>query len=91
MVVRTEKNPALAAFLSMIWVGLGHIYNGRLLTGLAFMVVYPVVTVVAWFGLFAGLAGSVGGLVAFLVWPLLWVWAAASAYKGAKRRNAEGG
>jgi len=87
VVVRAEKNPALAAFLLMLWVGLGHIYDGKLLMGIGFMIAYPVVAVLAWFGLFAALAGNGGGFLLFLAWPSLWLWAAVSAYKNAKRQN----
>jgi TM2 domain-containing membrane protein YozV len=55
-----QKSPSLAAFLSFFWCGLGQIYNGEILKGLALMVVY---TPFVWFGstsTFSGMLDYIG-------------------------------
>jgi len=60
-VIARQKNPGLAAVLSFFWCGLGQIYNGEILKGVALMVLYALCV---WFGTtstFAGLLAYMGG------------------------------
>jgi TM2 domain-containing membrane protein YozV len=64
MVLARQKSPGLAAILSFFWCGLGQIYNGEILKGVALMVVY---TPCVWFGTastFAGLLADIGANMA---------------------------
>ena len=54
------KSSGLAAVLSFFWCGLGHIYTGRIGTGLALMLIHPAVLVFGFMLAFGGLAGLGG-------------------------------
>lgn len=71
------KSAGLAAVLSVIWPGLGQIYNGEVGKGVAIMVVQ----VVNFILLFV--------LIGFLTGFAVWVWAIYDAYTVAERRLTE--
>ena len=71
-----RKNPGTAAVLSFLIVGLGQIYNGQILKGLAMLVVSIL------FGITV-----VGLIVSFLIW----LYGVFDAYGTAKRTNRERG
>lgn len=70
------RSPILAAILSLIFAGIGQIYNGQVFKGVLFIVVQAIN----------------GALTTVLIgWPLLFVvglWAIVDAYLVAKRNNA---
>ncbi len=67
-----EKNPVLAAILSLVIVGVGQIYNGQIVKGIILLVV----TVIF------GLTG-IGLIISFIIW----VFAIYDAYNTAQRIN----
>jgi hypothetical protein len=86
------KSSGLAAVLSFFWCGLGHVYTGRIGTGLALMLIHPAVLVFGFMLAFGGLAGLGGG--AFLLGLLfllsavaIWIYGMTNAYHTAERIN----
>jgi TM2 domain-containing membrane protein YozV len=69
------KSKGLAAFLSLIFPGLGQLYNGRIGRGLTFILV-------SIFSIFL-----MAGLIGFLIYPLVWLYGIVDAYNGAKMIN----
>jgi hypothetical protein len=61
MVMARQKNPGLAAILSFFWCGLGQIYNGEILKGVALMIVY---TPCVWFGATSSFMGFLAAISA---------------------------
>jgi TM2 domain-containing membrane protein YozV len=74
-VISDRKNPGVAAVLSFFWAGLGQIYNGEILKGICFMVVYA-------FSVFLCLF-----LIGFIILPVVWGMGMWDAYNTAKRYN----
>lgn len=70
------KNPAIAAVLSALIVGLGQIYNGQLGKGIGFIVLYLI-----------SLA-SIMVLIGFVLVPIVWIYGIYDAHKTAKEMNA---
>jgi TM2 domain-containing membrane protein YozV len=58
------KNPGLAAVLSVLWPGIGQIYNEQLAKGIAFIIVH-ILLVVIWF---SGELSYVGLLTPLAFW-----------------------
>lgn len=71
-----QKNPGIAAVLSALFVGFGQIYNGQIVKGLIFMVVYFVSILLIFV------------LIGFITTPLLWIFGIYDAYNTANRINA---
>lgn len=71
------KNPTLAAILSFLLIGLGQVYNGQVLKGIAFFLLQ---------GLNVFLTTLVVG---FIFIPVVWIVAIYDAYKTAQRINEE--
>jgi TM2 domain-containing membrane protein YozV len=72
----TKKNEGLAAVLSLIFVGLGQIYNGQIGKGILFIIlgfIFILLTLV---------------LIGFLLYFVLWVFNIYDAYETAKKINA---
>jgi TM2 domain-containing membrane protein YozV len=42
-----SKNPALACFLSVLWPGLGQVYNGQTMKAFCFMIIALVTVLIA--------------------------------------------
>ena len=70
-----RKNPGVAAVLSFFWAGLGQIYNGQIMKGLGFMVLYA----------FSVLLIFV--MIGFILVPTVWIFGIWDAYDTAKQYN----
>ncbi|MGA7075579.1 MAG: hypothetical protein WBZ42_03400 [Halobacteriota archaeon] len=73
--VPDRKNPGVAAVLSFFWAGLGQIYNGQLLKGIGFMVLYA----------FSVLLCFV--LIGLIILPIVWIVGMWDAYHTAQAYN----
>ncbi|MEW5767990.1 MAG: zinc ribbon domain-containing protein [bacterium] len=86
-----QKSPGLAAFLSLIWIGLGQLYLGRYFKGLTLMILWFTSTVFAVTLEFLAAVGKAEGempvFVLSLVALALWVYSPIDAYLTAKRIN----
>ena len=71
------KNPGLAAVLSFFYMGLGQIYNGQILKGIAFFITYSISWLLIWF------------FIGFLTTPILWIYGIYDAYKSAEKINVD--
>jgi TM2 domain-containing membrane protein YozV len=76
MVVRSLKNPGVAAVLSFFWAGLGQIYNGEIGKGILVMVLYFISALLMFV------------VIGFLTTPILWIVGMVDAYKTAEKINA---
>jgi TM2 domain-containing membrane protein YozV len=100
VVIASQKSAGLAAVLSALLPGLGQIYNGNILKGFVFLVIYaPCV----WFGFaFTFLGGMAAmakpddptaanmvlfGFVALVAAPTMWLYSIVNAYRTAERLN----
>ena len=72
-VVNTNKDPALAAILSFLIIGLGQIYLGLTKKG----IILFIAAVISGFLMFI--------LIGFALWLLIWVYAIYDAYKSAQK------
>jgi len=73
--VYQEKNPVLAAVLSLLVVGLGQVYNGEVGKGILFFVLAIII----------GLTLFI--FIGFILVPLFWLFAAYDAYTTAEKIN----
>jgi TM2 domain-containing membrane protein YozV/RNA polymerase subunit RPABC4/transcription elongation factor Spt4 len=71
-----HKNEGLAAVLSVIFIGLGQIYNGQIGKGILFLVVGIVFAALIFF------------LVGIILYPIFWIYNIYDAYSTAKKINA---
>lgn len=69
------RSPLLAAVLSLIFSGLGQIYNGEIAKGVVFIVVQLIN------------AALTTVLIGFVLMPIVGLWAMIDAYLVAKRNN----
>ena len=97
------KSSGLAAVLSFFWCGLGHVYTGRIGTGIALMLGYPLLLLFGFALTFGGClsaataktepeqssAGGVLllGLLFFLAALGLWIFGMVNSYRTAERAN----
>ena len=87
VIVLREKSPEIAALLAFIFLGLGHIYVGRIGKGIAILVLGNIAigTCVLLFLLFFWLVPLV---VVLLAVPLIvWIWQIYDAFRLAKKYN----
>jgi TM2 domain-containing membrane protein YozV len=77
LVVKSGKSAGLAAVLSFFWCGLGQIYNGEIIKGFIFIVLFVV----------SVLAMTI--LIGWLTTPALWIWGMVDAYQTSERLNRE--
>jgi TM2 domain-containing membrane protein YozV len=103
VVLMHQKSSGLAAVLSFFWCGLGQIYNGEILKGLALMVAYPFCV---WIGVTFSFVGTfaaappeaeslsvlapgfmVIGILMLLVALPMWVFGMINAYRTADAMN----
>lgn len=70
------KSPGLAAVLSFLICGLGQIYNGQILKGFVFLVIY----LISWLMMLV--------LIGYITTPILWIWGTVDAYRKAEQINA---
>ena len=93
------KSPSVAVLLSLLWCGLGQIYNGNIGKGVLLMMVYPICIVISWFGIFAlirtapatdlhSIAKLLIAMVASSAAPALWIDGMVGAFRTARRINA---
>ena len=68
-------SPGLAAVFSFFCMGLGQIYNGQLIKGIIFTIIYGI-----------SIASTII-LIGFITTPLLWIWGIFDAYKTAEKIN----
>ena len=69
------RSPVLAAVLSLIFSGLGQIYNGQITKGVVFIVVQLIN------------AALTTVLIGFVLMPIVGLWATIDAYLVARRNN----
>ena len=69
------RSPLLAAVLSLIFSGLGQIYNGQIAKGVIFIVVQLIN------------AALTTVLIGFVLMPIVGLWAMIDAYLVARRKN----
>jgi TM2 domain-containing membrane protein YozV len=87
VIIRQSKNPGIAAVLSAVWCGLGQIYDGKIGSGILFMVAYPICAILSVLAFIAALGGSLLGVLLTFSAPALWTWSVVSAYRTAERIN----
>jgi TM2 domain-containing membrane protein YozV len=71
-----SKSPILAAVLSVVFPGLGQIYNGQIGKGIAFLILGAV------------LVFSIAALIGFVLYPIFWIYNIYDAYTVARKINA---
>ena len=74
---RSRKSPGLALVLSLIWSGVGQIYNGQVGKGVALMVAYVVSALLIIL------------LIGLITTPILWIYGLVDAYRTAEKINRE--
>lgn len=79
-----KVRPLVAALLSLVVPGLGHIYLDRLVTGLGLVVAHVSLGSLATIAVVAGLSSVTGVVLAALPWCVLWVTAAVWAYRAGR-------
>lgn len=71
------KNPGIAAVLSFFYTGLGQIYNGQVIKGIAFMVIHGINLLM------------MGILIGFITAPIFWIYGMYDAHRSAMKINAQ--
>jgi len=97
-----QKSTGLAVLLGILFPGAGHLYAGKIVRGIVFIVAFfslSVLTYVGWWFLLSGFDGSVPftfttGIIVFtvvmaIVILVIWVYQLIDAYNVTKRFNAE--
>jgi TM2 domain-containing membrane protein YozV len=88
-----EKSTGLATVLSMVWMGLGQLYVGKVGRGLALMLLQFIMIFVAGAVIlvgtfFGGLGGFlIGNIVFFGAWVAVWIWNVFNSHKLANEYN----
>jgi TM2 domain-containing membrane protein YozV len=77
--MQEAKSPGLAAVLSFFICGLGQIYNGQIVKGIAMLIAYTI----SWYLIFA--------IIGLVTTPILWLWGMVDAYRTAERLNSTRG
>jgi TM2 domain-containing membrane protein YozV len=86
MVSAREKSAGAAAVLSLLWMGLGQIYAGKIGLGLMLMIVCPIFLIMGF--LFLIVVLELVGLIMFVVIVLiLWIWNIFNAHQLANEYN----
>ena len=70
------KNPTVATLLSVV-TGLGHLYNGQILKGIAFFVSMVIAVILM----------SPPFFIGWILAPIIWIWNLVNANHSAKRIN----
>lgn len=105
VVVVSQKNSGLAAVLSFFWCGLGQIYLGQILRGVAMMILFPALIWIGGANFVFGVviaagsskpdAAATGGVAALfglsclIAGLAIWAFSMVSAYRTAERLNRE--
>jgi hypothetical protein len=92
------RSPGLAAALSLLWPGLGQLYNRQILAGLILILGLPLLAKIglgyAFLGAYEALGYSrylgllLGGLLILAAAAAIWIYATVQAYRTAQRHNA---
>lgn len=79
-----QKSPGLAAFLSVLIVGLGQVYNGQVEKGVIFFIFFYISAFVVWYSffLFFGFA-----FLRYMIIVTIWSYAVYDAHKTAEWNN----
>ena len=75
---KTDKNPATAAILSFLFMGLGQAYNREIAKAIFFLILYAVSIFLTVF------------LVGFITTPMIWLWSIVDAYRSSQKMNQVG-
>jgi TM2 domain-containing membrane protein YozV len=92
------RRPGLAALLSLLWPGLGQLYNRQVMRGLILIFGLPLLAKIglgyAFFGAYEALGDLrylgllLAGLSILLLAAGIWIYATVDAYRAAERHNA---
>ena len=91
-----DKSPGIAAILSLLWVGLGQVYVGKVARGLLLMLAVILLSLPSTLILFAGVymndfdavtAALIVAIVLIATYIAVWVWNIFDAYKLANEYN----
>ncbi len=74
---KTEKNPATAAILSFLFIGLGQAYNGEIAKAILFLILYAISIYLTFF------------MIGFVTTPILWIWSMVDAYRSMKMNQVD--
>ena len=85
----SRKNPLLATALSLVFTGAGQLYNGQIVKGGAYVVLYGIAWLISGISLTLATVKSEWFLVLVLTAPAVWVWGILDANRSAKRVNEE--
>jgi TM2 domain-containing membrane protein YozV len=75
---KIDKNPATAAILSFLLMGLGQAYNGEIAKAVVFLILYAISIFLTLF------------LIGFVTIPILWIWSMVDAYRSSQKMNQVG-
>ena len=75
---KSDRNPATAALLSFLFIGLGQAYNGEIAKAVVFLILYALSIFLTFF------------VIGFITIPVLWGWSIFDAYKFPQKMNQVG-
>ncbi|MCX5914717.1 MAG: hypothetical protein NTV04_22615 [Deltaproteobacteria bacterium] len=75
---KTDKNPATAAILSFLFIGLGQAHNGEIAKAVVFLILYAISIFLTFF------------MIGFVMTPILWIWSMVDAYRSSQKMNRVG-
>ena len=75
---KSDRNPATAALLSFLFIGLGQAYNGEIAKAVVFLILYALSIFLTFF------------IIGFITIPLLWGWSIFDAYRSPQKMNRVG-
>ena len=75
---KTDKNPATAAILSFLFMGLGQAYNGEIAKAVVFLILYAISIFLTYF------------MIGFVTTPILWIGSVVDAYRSSQKINQMG-
>jgi len=72
---KSDRNPATAALLSFLFIGLGQAYNGETAKAVVFLILYALSIFLTFF------------MIGFVTTPILWIWSTVDAYRSSQKMN----
>ena len=75
---KADKNPATAAILSFLFIGLGQAYNGEIAKAVFFVILYVISIFLTFF------------MIGFVTTPILWLWSMVDAYRSSQKTKQVG-
>ena len=75
---KADKNPATAAILSFLFIGLGQAYNREIAKAVFFVILYALSIFLTFF------------MIGFVTTPILWIWSIIEAYRSSQKINQVG-